>query len=144
MMRRTLIAAVLLGLALELFVQPGAALADDCKAEAPGVLVLKAENGEGIVAVLPSLLPLKAGQQFELVLTLCGAAAGGEISAVDAMMPKHGRGMNYRAQVFAGEQPGLFRAEGLLLHMAGEWRLTADARRDGQRVRYTAAVMVSP
>jgi hypothetical protein len=44
---------------------------------------------------------------------------------VDADMPAHRHGMNYRTTVTAlGD--GRFRAEGLMFHMAGRWRLLFD------------------
>ena len=45
--------------------------------------------------------------------------------AVDADMPAHRHGMNYRASVTAlGD--GRFRADGLMFHMAGRWRILFD------------------
>jgi hypothetical protein len=42
---------------------------------------------------------------------------------VDATMPQHGHGMNYRPTVEA-RGDGRFRASGLLLHMPGRWQLS--------------------
>ncbi len=108
------------------------------------MLLLRSAESAGAVAARPLSGPLSAGQQFELALTLCGEAAGSEVSAVDATMPKHGHGMNYQARVLPGDGPGLYLAESMLIHMAGQWLLSVDTRRDGRRVRYTLEVMVSP
>lgn len=40
---------------------------------------------------------------------------------VDADMPEHGHGLNYRPRVSA-VAAGAYKAEGLLLHMRGDWR----------------------
>lgn len=67
---------------------------------------------------------IAVGEYFTVNLLLChesGAPFAGTLR-VDADMPAHGHGMNYRpaiVQVAAGR----FRAEGLMFHMPGEWRL---------------------
>jgi hypothetical protein len=49
---------------------------------------------------------------------------------VDATMPEHRHGMNYRAGIKSlGE--GRWRAEGLLLHMPGRWELRFDVQAAG-------------
>ena len=57
--------------------------------------------------------------------------------SVDATMPAHGHGMNYKAAVReVGE--GRYRAEGLLFHMPGRWQLVFDVRTadKGERVTH--------
>jgi hypothetical protein len=46
---------------------------------------------------------------------------------VDATMPEHGHGMNYRASL-APLGNGHWRAEGLLFHMPGRWALLLDVQ----------------
>jgi hypothetical protein len=70
----------------------------------------------------PALPPL--ARFFAVDFAVCGRD-GGTVRAVriDATMPEHGHGMNYRPTV----QPqgnGRFRADGLLLHMPGRWQLS--------------------
>lgn len=63
---------------------------------------------------------LQVGQPFVLVVSLCPADA--VLLSVDATMPEHRHGMNYRPSVQAlGD--GRWRAEGLLWHMSGRWEL---------------------
>lgn len=72
--------------------------------------------------------PIVQGRPFALVLTLCPPQA--ELTAVDATMPEHRHGMNYRP----GLRPlggGRWRAEGLLWHMSGRWELRFDLRHAG-------------
>jgi len=70
---------------------------------------------------VPSPPPLNAA--FAVEIAVC-ARNGASVAAprVDAWMPAHRHGMNYRPSVVA-KSPGSFRAEGLLLHMPGRWEL---------------------
>jgi hypothetical protein len=49
---------------------------------------------------------------------------------VDAQMPEHRHGMNYRPTVSATGN-GRYVAEGLLFHMPSRWQLRFDVERDG-------------
>ncbi len=72
------------------------------------------------------------GRHFTIEFELCphgDAKAPSEIR-VDAQMPQHKHGMNYRPSVKALGQ-GLYRAEGLMFHMPGRWELVFELR-DGQ------------
>jgi hypothetical protein len=82
-------------------------------------------EGDGLqVAFAPRPAPLPLGRHFALDIVVC-PAAGQPLPAtlaVDADMPAHRHGMNYRASITAlGD--GRFRADGLMFHMAGRWRL---------------------
>ena len=55
--------------------------------------------------------------------------------------PQHGHGMTRRASVSRGPG-GLWRAEGLLFHMPGEWRLYFDVRRGALLERAEARVLL--
>lgn len=67
--------------------------------------------------------PLPLAEFFALDLAAC-ARDGGALKPprVDATMPEHGHGMNYRPRVTT-LGAGRYRANGLLLHMPGRWRL---------------------
>ncbi len=68
----------------------------------------------------PQPQALRVGQPFELIVSTCPANA--TLLSVDASMPEHRHGMNYRPSVHAlGD--GRWRAEGLLWHMSGRWEL---------------------
>lgn len=92
----------------------------------------------------PQAIPLD--RHFELEIALCGGvpgAAPGTAAAVkvDALMPAHRHGMNYRSTTGpAGE--GRFLAQGLLFHMPGQWRLVFDIDQGGQRLRLTDDITV--
>ncbi len=79
------------------------------------------------VAFAPNPAPLASGRHFALDIAVC-APPGAVLPAtlvVDAEMPAHRHGMNYRASVTPLGN-GRFRAEGLMLHMRGRWRFSFD------------------
>ena len=125
-------------------IMPGPAAAAPCAATPDGAMRLAAEDGGGEVLAVPEPAPLEVGRQFALRLALCGDASGWTVREVDARMPQHGHGMNYRASVSAEAEEGRYRAEGLLLHMPGRWRFSVEAEQAGKRVVYTADVLVMP
>jgi hypothetical protein len=66
---------------------------------------------------------IAVGQPFELRVQLCPATL--RLQRVDAQMPDHRHGMNYRPSVTAlGD--GQWRVQGMLWHMAGRWELRLD------------------
>lgn len=74
--------------------------------------------------------PPAVGRGFVLHVVLCPADA--RLVRVDATMPDHRHGMNYRPSLHAlGE--GRWRADGLLWHMAGRWELRFDVETGGSR-----------
>jgi YtkA-like len=83
--------------------------------------------------------PVPVGRHFAIDFALC-ARAGTPLPAevrVDATMPEHQHGMNYRPSV-AARGAGLYRAEGLMFHMPGRWQFVFEVG-DGRRAdRVTA------
>ncbi len=72
--------------------------------------------------------PIAVSRPFVLLVTLCPADA--RLLRVDASMPEHRHGMNYRPSL----QPlggGRWRVEGLLWHMAGRWELRLEVEAAG-------------
>ncbi len=88
---------------------------------------------------LPEPGPLRVGQAFALQLTLCPTQA--RLLRVDAQMPEHRHGMNYRPSVQA-LGAGHWRAEGLLWHMPGRWELLLETRLGEQTQRLTQSVQL--
>jgi hypothetical protein len=67
----------------------------------------------------------RVGQPFVMTVQLCPASA--QLLKVDATMPEHRHGMNYRPTLHPlGD--GRWRVDGLLWHMAGRWELRWDVR----------------
>lgn len=107
-----------------------AARADACD---PGLAnARKVEGTAFAVAWVVDPAALKTGEFFAVEAAVC--ANGGAVSElrVDAVMPEHKHGMNYRAVVKA-VGAGRFRAEGLLLHMPGVWEFSFDVRGGGKQ-----------
>jgi hypothetical protein len=90
------------------------------------------------VAFAPRGRPIAVGRHFALDIEVC-PQAGTPLPrslAVDADMPAHQHGMNYRASV----KPlgtGRYRADGLMFHMPGRWRVVFDLATAGGSTRVT-------
>ena len=83
------------------------------------------------------------GQHFAVELALCakGSAAAADSVRVDAHMPEHRHGMNYKTVVTAtGAQR--YRAEGLMFHMPGRWEYIFEVRAAGAIERLTTSVVM--
>lgn len=87
-------------------------------------------------------LRIEAGEPFALILNVCtknGKPA--ELVAVDAQMPEHRHGMNYRPSIVSSDN-GRYRAEGLVFHMPGRWELTFDVRAGEETERLTHDIIL--
>jgi hypothetical protein len=73
--------------------------------------------------------PIAVGRQFAIEVQLCPASA--VLARVDASMPEHRHGMNYRPSV-KSLGAGRWRVEGLMFHMPGRWELQLDVKADGR------------
>jgi hypothetical protein len=104
---------------------PALALAD-CAAVPAGAQTLR--DGSLVVSWWSEPAPITVGQPFVLQLQLCPADA--VLRRVDATMPEHRHGMNYKPSLKA-LGGGRWRADGLLWHMAGRWELRLEVRADG-------------
>lgn len=71
--------------------------------------------------------PIAVTRHFSMQFLVCeqGVAAAVKRFKLDARMPAHKHGMNYRAAIVIGED-GLINASGLLFHMPGRWRISVD------------------
>jgi len=70
---------------------------------------------------------IEVGKPFVLELAACpkkGAAVSGRVR-LDAHMPEHRHGMNYRVKVVPLAD-GRYRSEGWLFHMPGRWEFVFD------------------
>jgi len=128
-----------LALALLVLPWPWAMAADtDCGAgmDARQRRVVSSPRHQVAFVVQPA--PLAVGRHFALDVQVCPRAGAALPVAmrVDADMPAHRHGMNYRPTVRAlGD--GRYRVDGLLLHMAGRWRLLFELSADGRLERLT-------
>lgn len=98
-------------------------------------------EGRSYVVSWRAPVPAPLAEFFAVDFAVC-ARDGGAVGSprVDATMPAHGHGMNYRPNIVAlGD--GRFRADGLLLHMPGRWQLSFDvASGSGETFRDTLVV----
>ena len=115
------------GLVLALALAPSAWA---CEPAMNGDDVRRISGKDYVLAWRPQPTPLRVSEFFALEVAVCSNAANSAAPAelrVDAVMPEHKHGMNYRPTVTAiGD--GRFRAEGLLLHMPGLWEFSFDVR----------------
>lgn len=99
-------------------------------------------SGPFIVAFRPDPLRIEVGEPFALLLNVCTRGSEpADLVAVDAQMPEHRHGMNYRPTLTSSGD-GRYRAEGLVFHMPGRWELTLDVRRGDQGERLSHDLIV--
>ena len=86
----------------------------------------RVESARHVVNVRPAPTPLPLNAPFAVEFTACAKNGAAEPPPVlDAWMPSHRHGMNYKPKLFT-LGPGQYRAEGLLFHMPGRWELLFD------------------
>ena len=107
--------------------------------DVPAGFTPRARVEQGGVIVLYRTVPptIEVGKHFSLDALVCADSGTPVLERVDATMPEHRHGMNYRATVGA-KGPGRYVAEGLMFHMPGLWQLVFDVERAGQRTRLTS------
>ena len=151
--RPTLLAAAS---ALSLAAAPSPSAAADaalrCALPGPQDAVRRVGAPGVAIAWRPAPAPIAVGQPFSVDLAVCadpgpgsGAGAGAtpavERVAIDAWMPAHRHGMNYRPTL-AGAPPGPLRFDGLLFHMPGAWQLRFDLQAGERRWRLVDDLVV--
>ncbi|MEM7299954.1 MAG: hypothetical protein AAF468_02635 [Pseudomonadota bacterium] len=101
------------------------------------------ESGGGKLSVVPDPGSKPVGEQFSLRLIPCDPGTSLSIPSLDATMPMHGHGMNYRPKI-TPQSDGSTLAEGMLFHMPGKWRLEVDVVANEKRQRVTRDFVVKP
>ena len=81
---------------------------------------------------------LRVGEHFAVEFAVCPAP---EHVRVDAWMPDHRHGMNYKPTVVA-LGAGRYRADGLMFHMGGRWELVFEVRSGGKTERLAHSVQL--
>lgn len=89
----------------------------------------------------PDRIPV--GRHFSVEFSVCpkAGAPAPENVTVDAHMPEHRHGMNYKPQVTTLAD-GRYRAEGLMFHMPGRWEFMIDVRAAGRTDRLTPSLVL--
>lgn len=98
-------------------------------------------DGSVVLAFKPTITPIPLGKHFAVDFVLCPAGPGVDEVRVDAQMPEHRHGMNYRASV-RNLGNGSYHADGLLFHMPGRWELIFDVRRGSTVQRLSQALQI--
>jgi hypothetical protein len=118
-------------LALAMSALPAAA---SCPLPAPVL-----QQGSAQLAWQVSGEPITVGRHVALEVQVCPPDA--VLLRVDAVMPEHRHGMNYRPSVKA-LGPGRWRVEGLLFHMPGRWELRLDVQSAGRTDRLLDTIVL--
>jgi hypothetical protein len=116
------------------------AAAEPCAAPAGFAPAGRIESRDTVLLYRTVPPTIEVGKHFAVDAIVCSRAVPSALR-VDAQMPAHRHGMNYRARV-APQGDGRYRAEGLLFHMPGKWQLVFDVERPGRTERLTADVLV--
>ena len=132
-MRRCALAVIL--------VMPCVALAQNCSPVLAGGTQL--ESARFLVGFRTEPQAISVGRHFTVEVAVCpkpGVPAPDSVG-VDAHMPEHRHGMNYKAQVTAASA-GHYRAAGLMFHMPGRWEIVFDVRSGDKTDRLTRSIVI--
>lgn len=118
------------------------ALADHCPKDRLAALPGKVSDGGTAVAYRTNPEKIAVGKPFSIEVVACldgkKHMAPSRIR-VDAGMPMHGHGMNYKpSEKKLG--PGHSTFDGMLFHMPGKWQITFDVFDGDKRQRLTEKV----
>jgi hypothetical protein len=114
-------------LLLALAVLAGAAAGEECGGGWAGPGTARVESERVVLVFRTEPARIVVGQHFSLEAVVCARRAESAPTGLrlDAHMPDHRHGMNYRA-VVVPRGNGRYVAEGLLFHMPGRWQLVFD------------------
>jgi hypothetical protein len=124
-------------LALGVVYVAAATIAEACEVPA-GFAPRGRTESDGVVVVFRTApASIEVGRHFAVETVVCAAEGGAPaLTWVDAAMPEHRHGMNYRPTLTAKGE-GRYVAEGFLFHMPGRWQLIFDVARGERRARLT-------
>ena len=103
----------------------------------------RAEAADFVVHFRADPASIEVGRLFAIEAVVCERQPGSVATelAIDANMPDHRHGMNYRPTI-APLGDRRFRADGLMFHMPGRWQLVFDVGTGARRERLTAELVV--
>jgi hypothetical protein len=118
-----------------------ACAAEPCGGNLAGARTI--ESSRYVVSYVTAPRDIVPGEHFVVDFAVCPRddASVPQSVRVDASMPEHRHGMNYRA-VVVPLAPGAYRAEGLLFHMRGRWELTFDVVTAARTDRLSSSIAV--
>ena len=114
-----------------------------CVPDLPGAATRKIESARYALAYRTQPAKIEVGRHFAVEFAVCGEKGTllPEGVKVDAHMPEHRHGMNYKPSISA-QGGGRYRAEGLMFHMAGRWEFIFELRSAGKTDRLTQSVVL--
>lgn len=115
--------------------------AQSCRASLPGAEEL--ESASYIVAFRTVPEKVAVAQHFSVQFAVCPKRPGvvPEAVAVDAQMPEHRHGMNYKPSI-SKTGPTHYQAAGLMFHMPGRWDLEFEVGSGGVSERLTRSIVL--
>jgi hypothetical protein len=133
---------VIAGAAAAAIAWPAGAAAG-CGDDLPAASRVQLEQRGTALAFAPAPVPLAIGRHFSLDVVVCAAegAPPRALARVDAEMPVHRHGMNYRPTIrlLGG---GRYGVDGLMFHMPGRWRFVFELGSGADLVRLVHEVDV--
>jgi hypothetical protein len=97
-----------------------------CELNAGWLQMLGNEKEEHLVSIKLETVPVPISKPFAVEIVVCSNDA--EIIdrvVIDAIMPAHKHGMNYRPEIRKVDEV-TYKASGMFFHMPGEWRISVD------------------
>ena len=95
-----------------------------------------------MIAFRPEPMRIEVGEPFALLFNVCTKNGNpAELVAVEATMPEHKHGMNYRPTIVAAGD-GRYRAEGMVFHMPGRWEVAMDVRAGEESERLSHEIIL--
>ena len=118
-----------------------AAQAAACTPDFKGALTVESARYTLAWRTQPAAIPV--GGHFAIDFVVCPKAGVPMPKSlrIDAQMPEHRHGMNYKAQVVAASG-GRYNADGLMFHMPGRWEFIFDVRSSGRTDRLTQSFVL--
>ena len=113
-----------------------------CVPDLPGAArTLEAGRYSVAYRAVPDKLPVS--QHFSLLIAVCANPGAPQLETVtvDAQMPEHRHGMNYKASI-KRESSSRYRADGLMFHMPGRWEIIFELRAAGRTDRVTQSEVI--
>jgi hypothetical protein len=140
---KEMIRAIFFGMGVCAFTGLNPAQAAKCRSDVPvGMTLVPSSNVWLAYKVVNG--PVRVGKPFGLEIMACLKKAGSAALRmhVDATMPAHGHGMNYKPME-KKVGPGHSRFKGFVFHMPGRWQFSFDAFGTEKRHRTTVSITVS-
>ena len=140
---KEVIRAIFLGIGFCSFTSLNPAMAAKCPSDVPVGMTLVPSS---VVWLAYKVVngPVRVGKPFDLEIMACLKKSGNSALRlrVDATMPAHGHGMNYKpTEKKVG--PGHSRFKGFVFHMPGRWQFSIDTFGTEKPHRATVSTTVS-